>query len=208
MNIRREAFRYNDRGDYYFDRHDIKKAKLSYIRYCKLNYDDKETSALVYCNLAVCLYYQKQYQKAILHYQTSLLYDPNLHYAYNGWGSSLSNMGKFDEAIEKFQQALEIRPKYPLSRMNIVLALFLKKNDEEALKFFEKIKEDSDFNFFKENMRIRYEKEIEMLDLRISEAIDQDEIELIQERKKGVELLLILLSDKEEDSEEISGHLE
>jgi len=196
MNIKREALRFNDRGDYYFGNRDIKKAKLSYIRYCKLNHDDKKASARVYCNLALCFYYQKQYQKAILQYEISLLHNPELYYAENGLGSSLSNMGKFDEAIERFTKALKIQPDYLLAQMNIVLALFLKKNEVEALKYFEKVKADVNLGYcFKNHIRRIYEKEMEMLEMRISEATDQDEIVLIQERKIGVELLLKLLSD-------------
>jgi len=152
---------------------------------------------LVYENIS----FQKQYEKAILIYKKSVLNNPELYYVYNDWGSSLSNLGRFDEAIEKFNQALEMYPGYTISLLNLILALFLKKSDEEALKYFDKIKTDNYFRYSKGNMRFRYQKEMQMLDVRISEIQHQDQIKLIQERKKGFEKLLDLLSDKEETSE-------
>ena len=197
VDIRTDASRYYIRGDQCFHANEMNKAKLNYLRYAKLNCGNDYQSSFVYCNWACSLYYQHKYQKAIYKFKQAALYNPGLEYIYNGWGSALSNLGKFDEAIEKLNQAIEISPSFSLAHMNIVLALLLKKNEEEALEYFEKIKEKWNFMTERDHMRSRYQREIEMLDLRVSETTDQDEILLIRERKKGVERLIELLSDKE-----------
>jgi len=201
VDIQIDACRYNDKGDDFFNSHDIDKSKMNYIRYAKLNYKDDHTSGYTYCNWAGCLYYQKMYSKAIRKYKSALMFNPNLYHAYNGWGSSLSNMGQFDEAIDKFNLALDIYPNYTLTRLNIVLALLLKKSDEGALKYFDDIRES--FYFFSDRgtMIIRYEREIEMLEKRLEETKDEKEILLIQQRINGVERLLDLLAKAKQSND-------
>ncbi len=202
VDIQKEACRYNDKGDDFFNSHEIDKSKMNYIRYSKLNYKDDLTSGFTYCNWAGCLYYQKNYPKAIRKYQSALVFNPRLYHAYNGWGSSLSNMGRFDEAIEKFNLALEIYSSYTLTQLNIVLALLLKKNNEEALIYFEEIRRAYYFMSDRSTMVIRYKREIEMLEKRLEETKDEKEIVLIQERIKGVERLLDLLDQAVERIDE------
>jgi len=91
--------------------------------------------------------------------------------------------------------------------MNIVLALFLKNNDEEALETWKAIKGDFNFQYEQDFLIERYQREIEMLDLRISKATCQNEIILIRGRKLGVERLLVLLS-KNHDEEEPQNEAE
>ena len=170
VDIKTEASRYYFKGDHYFDNHDMTKAKLSYIRYVKLNCGSSFSSAYVYCNWACSLYYQHKYQKAIYKFKQATLYNPRLEYIYNGWGSALSNLGKFDEAIEILNQALKIRPNYLLAQMNIVLALLLKKNEEEALKYFEKVNKHLEFTWGKDHVADRFQKEEKMLDIALRET--------------------------------------
>jgi len=149
----------------------------------------------------MCQYNKKNYCQAIRKYRSALTYNPNRFRAYNGWGSSLSNLGKFDDAIQKFKQALKIEPGYTLAHLNIVLALLLRKNDEEALKYFHNI--DGEFNRTLKRFEMRqiYKHEIELLDTRLLKTTDSGEVLLVKERKECVERLLDLLrkEEKEED---------
>jgi len=196
-----DAIHYRDRGFYCFRLHKIDQAKLNLARFSKLSYGKDLYSANAESERANCLYYEKNYAKAILKYKKALLFHPKHYNAYNRWGSSLSNLGHFDDAIEKFKKALELFPSYTISRMNIVLALFLKKNDEEALETFKEIKNDFNFRYEQDFLMERYQREIEMLEMRISKTTIQSEILLIQGRKQGVERLLALLSEKHDEEE-------
>jgi len=198
VDIEIDAFRYKNLGHRYFSSYETTRAKLYYIRYAKLNHQSKANLASVYSNWGGCLYFERKYHKAIRKCKQALLFDPNLHYIWNGWGTSLSHLGKFDEAIEKFHQALKINPKYTIAHLNLVLALFLKKSDEEAFKYFDNLKAKTWASYEKEDLKVRNKKEVEILDLRLVETTEQSEILMIQERKQGLEKLLVLLSKLDE----------
>jgi len=195
-----EAEIYQDKGCAHFYKDEFNQAKLNYSRLIKLK-DDRKSA--IYFNWGVCQYYQKNYSQALRKYRLALQYDPNRSKAYNGWGSCLSNLGKFDEAIPKFHQALEIAPEYTLAHLNIVLAFFMKKEDEEALKYFENMKGKLDFFSEQDEMNEIYNYEMGLLDLRIFEATNSEEILLANERKQGVKRILNLLNEKDDKSEKV-----
>ena len=172
-------------------------AKLNFVRLSKLLSDSASTDSI----WANCLYYEKEYSKAVRKYKKALILNPKSPNAYTGWGSALSNLGRFDEAIEKFNKALETNPRDTTARISLVLALFLKKNDKEALEMFENFKAEPGFEYQVKDLSDKCEKELELLDSRMLEATDQNEILLVQERKRGVERLLdLLLETKDKKS--------
>ena len=57
--------------------------------------------------------------------------------AYNLWGNALCNQGHYDEAIAKYQQAIEIDPKYVLAYNNWGGALGQQKKYDEAIAKFQ-----------------------------------------------------------------------
>jgi hypothetical protein len=58
---------------------------------------------------------------AIEHYREAIRLHPDLPAAYNNWGIALGHLGRFDEAIEKFQMALAVRPDYAEARHNLAI---------------------------------------------------------------------------------------
>jgi len=191
-----EADRYNDRGADCIDAGLFDQMKLNYSRFFKLSRRNDRDSASLYLLWASNHYERRKYSQTIRKCRLALQYGYYLSDLYNGWGSSLSNLGKFDEAIIKFNQALEINSKDTLARLNRVLALFLKKDNEEALKYFEDAKKRPEWTRKKAQMKMIYQREMESLDLRISEATDSSEVLLGKERQLCVQHLINLLDEK------------
>ena len=63
--------------------------------------------------------------------------DPNYAEAYNNWGVALDNLGRHEEAIEKYGKAVELDPKYASAYSNWGLALADLGRREEAVEKFE-----------------------------------------------------------------------
>jgi Flp pilus assembly protein TadD len=64
-----------------------------------------------------------RFQEAEQEYEKILLLDPNNATAHNDFGVALSRLGKLDEAIEHFKEALKIRPDYKLAKTNLDIIL-------------------------------------------------------------------------------------
>jgi protein O-mannosyl-transferase len=62
--------------------------------------------------------------------------------AYDGLGEFLLDHGHLDEAIDQFQIALNIDPKYPTARTNLGIALTKKGRIDEAIAHFQTVLED------------------------------------------------------------------
>jgi len=197
VDVEIDAHLYKNRGHRCFSSYETTRAKLYYIRYAKLNHQNKASLASVYSNWGGCLYFERKYQKAIRKCKQALVFNPDLHYIWNGWGTSLSHLGKFDEAIVKYHQALKLNPRYTIAHLNLVLALFLRRSDAEALKYFENIKAEPWVFSEKEDLKTRNKKEVDILDQRLVETTEQSEVLMIRERKQGLEKLLGLLSEIE-----------
>jgi Flp pilus assembly protein TadD len=60
-----------------------------------------------------------QSQAAIEHHREAVRLHPDLALAYNNWGIALGHLERFDEAMEKFQMALTVRPDYPEAQHNL-----------------------------------------------------------------------------------------
>ena len=62
--------------------------------------------------------------------------------AHDGLGQFLLDHGRLDEAIDQFQIALNIAPKYPMARTNLGIALSKKGRVDEAIAHFQTVLED------------------------------------------------------------------
>jgi tetratricopeptide (TPR) repeat protein len=116
-------------------------------------------SAAAHTNLGLALATKGRQEEAIRHYEQALRIDPKLaatqynlgnpphlqsanyrivlaatHY---NLGNALQVQGRLDEAIEHYEQALRIDPKYALAHYNFGIALAMKGQLEEAIRHYE-----------------------------------------------------------------------
>jgi len=69
-----------------------------------------------------------------------------LSYAWNNKGTVLLDLGKIEEAIECFEQAIKIDPNYKIPWYNKGIVFFNLEKYQDALKYFEEaIKLDPEF---------------------------------------------------------------
>jgi tetratricopeptide (TPR) repeat protein len=76
----------------------------------------------------------------------TLAKNPDCWLAHNGLGLAFLEKGKADEALEKFQKALEINPNYPEAHTNLGFAFFQKGEADEAIQQFQKALESNPNN--------------------------------------------------------------
>ncbi len=196
VDFRDDSFSYIEEAGLYVLSGDILKAKLHFARFAKLNSSTAFLTAQAYCSWAECLSSQYKYPHAILKYRKALQVSPKLFKAYNGWGVCLSKMGKYDDAIQQFNKAIEISNKNHIVAFNVVLVLLLKGDKEEALGSFAAATKRTSQRMLG-SVIVEFQSECEKLEKRILEIENQDERMLIQERRKGIECLLNLLSEKQ-----------
>jgi protein O-mannosyl-transferase len=78
-------------------------------------------SAIAHVKLGMLLEDAGQPQAAIEHHREAVRLHPDLAVAYNNWGIALGHLERFDEAMEKFQLALRIRPNYREAQHNLAI---------------------------------------------------------------------------------------
>ncbi|ORU94667.1 MAG: hypothetical protein A6F71_09450 [Cycloclasticus sp. symbiont of Poecilosclerida sp. M] len=83
----------------------------------KINPDDADA----HNNLALLLAEQKQFEKAIEHYQLALEITPNLADVHNNLAVSLVEQKQFEKAHQHYQTALKINPNYISPQWNLSL---------------------------------------------------------------------------------------
>jgi tetratricopeptide (TPR) repeat protein len=94
--------------------------------------------ALVLAALAVLTFHQSpMYGDAETLYRTTLAKNPNADLAQNNLGLLLFQAGKTDEAAERFQRAVEIRPASAHAHNNLANALRLERRRREAAAHYE-----------------------------------------------------------------------
>jgi tetratricopeptide (TPR) repeat protein len=76
-----------------------------------------------YSELASHLYLANRPRETIIVARQALALDPNDADAHNNIAASAAALGLWDEAIQNAQQALRIRPDFPLARKNLAWAL-------------------------------------------------------------------------------------
>ena len=99
-------------------------------------------------------------------------------------------MGRYDEAIEKFEKALEMNPEYILARANIVIVLMMKEDNEGLEKACREFDKREEYNREQENLAMMFRKEKEILAKRILETKDPEEVHMMKKRKKAVKIML------------------
>lgn len=78
------------------------------------------------------------YAEAVKNFKSATEIDPSFAPAYNGWGLSLSNMGKPQEALDKFKRATQLDGRLTKAWFNWGGALLALKRPAEAAQKFKK----------------------------------------------------------------------
>lgn len=98
---------YNAMASYYSILNLIDLEIDSYNKGLKLVLNESDKSTL-YANLSTCYVAKRQYDKAIDYLEKSIECYPNFAYAYYKYGVILNDLGKYEEAKEKYEKALSL----------------------------------------------------------------------------------------------------
>ncbi|HEU4712860.1 MAG TPA: winged helix-turn-helix domain-containing protein [Pyrinomonadaceae bacterium] len=79
------------------------------------------------------VYYDRDWARAEMEFRKALKLDPNLISAHQRYGSYLTFMGRFEEAIRHYETALEIDPFSLQSNMNLATAYYLRGEHDRAV---------------------------------------------------------------------------
>ncbi len=94
-------------------------------------------SPLAHRNYGVMLYFEKQYDQALLEYQKSLELNPKEEMAHNNIGVIYMNQGKLDEAAAEYESELTNNPNYDNATFNLGLIKYKQEKFDEAIKLWE-----------------------------------------------------------------------
>src|SRR3990172_3448983 len=112
-------------------------AKNNYLKAVKLSPD----FSMAHNNLGTIYLGQKDYERAIKHFKTSISKNPKNANAHNNLGNAYKATGKFDKAISCYQKALDINPNVPETINNLGLINYEKGNFDQAIKYLNKASE-------------------------------------------------------------------
>lgn len=106
------------------------------------------------------IYFKQEKLKQALEYAQKSLQEKSSAGAYNLQGVLFNKLGKYLEAIESFQKAIEINPKNNFIKVNLGIAYFNNENYKKAQTLFKKILP----NIKDPNLKDRVHKYIDMLE--------------------------------------------
>ncbi len=99
--------------------------------------NELEDTLLMYFNLGVDFYRQREISKAIKAYQKVIELDPTYVEAYNNLGIIYQDIGDFDKAFEAYQKAIEVNPQYEKAYNNLGILLFVNERYDESIMAFQ-----------------------------------------------------------------------
>ena len=108
----------------------LPKAKEAALRAVEID----ENLAEAHCSLAMLyVYYDHDWIRAEKEFRKALELNPDLALAHQRYGSYLTFMGRFEEAIRHYETALELDPFSQQVNMNLATAYFLRGEHERAV---------------------------------------------------------------------------
>ena len=99
--------------------------------------NESENTLLMYFNLGVDFYRQREISKAIQAYQKVIELDPTYVEAYNNLGIVYQDIGDFDKALEAYQKAIDVNPQYEKAYNNLGILLFVNERYDESIMAFQ-----------------------------------------------------------------------
>jgi len=150
--------------------------------------------------LATLDYRNGDYHKAIKKYGLAAIVKPNSQRTYNAWGSCLSHLGRYDEAILKFKKSLEVDPNYGLAYLNWSLVLFWQQKKLEAEELIREGLEKADFP--QDVLVSLYKMELSSVEGRLEKASNEEERRFLEGRIVGYHWMLELIEKIFKEEEE------
>lgn len=89
-------------------------------------------------NLGTALRDKGELQMAVNAYQKAIQLFPNYTDAHNNLGETLRDQGDMQAAVKSYQAALALNPNHPNANYNMAEFLYLAKNYDEAINYFER----------------------------------------------------------------------
>ena len=86
--------------------------------------------------LGVLMFIQRNYPKAQEYFTQAIREDPTNHSFWNKYGAALAQQMKSEESIKAYEQALDLRPNYVRTIVNLGLSYGNQGNNEQASKHF------------------------------------------------------------------------
>ena len=124
-------------GDYFLDRESYDSAALCYAHYAKVYPAD--TSVLFY--LATSQYFIRQYDNAVINYETVIHREPKRADLYNWVGVCELLKGNFLSARDNFKECIKLDPDYSLAYFNLGKTQYELEDYGDAAKNLEKAQE-------------------------------------------------------------------
>ena len=87
-------------------------------------------------------YWEEEYEMAENAFAEAYAINPFNFNVLNNYGSTLVQLGKYQESIDRFERALQINPKFEEALFNISYAHHQLGNDQEALRWLDQVEKD------------------------------------------------------------------
>ncbi len=167
------------------------------VKFSKALQESPEGHHIIYNDWGNALSNQFKYKAALSKYKLSAKICPNFAFAFNSWGTALMNLGDFDGATKKFYKAHELEPKGFLFITNWSLGLYLSGDKTKAMEILsEGIKNIDPLSIWNPiNLKIVFQNQIEILEVRKERVCSEEERELIQKGIVGIKWIVEVFSE-------------
>jgi len=166
------------------------------VKFSKALQESPKDRHIIYNDWGNALSNQFKYKAALSKYKISVKISPSFTFAHNGWGTALLNLGHFDGATRRFQKAHELEPNGFLFTANWSLGLYLSGNEAKAVEILQEGMKSIDPNSIWNpiNLKIVFQNQIEILEVREERACKEEEKKLIQKGILGIKWIVEIFS--------------
>ena len=125
---------YVNLGSAFYDKEDYNNALAVYRQALEL----QPYNAKIHCNLGFLYWGKGDTEEAIKSYELAIKYNKNYDIAYNNLGVIyLDDLGRVNNAIELFKNAVDANPNYALAHFNLARATSIVGDKVEAAKLYQ-----------------------------------------------------------------------
>lgn len=112
-------------------------------------------NSVAHHNLATYYDHNKQYLKAVRHYEAAIRISPTYVEAYANLGNTCFKLQDYNKAVKNYLEATALNPKHAVANNNLGIAYRYLNDFENGIKAFENaLKIDPDYSSAKENLKL------------------------------------------------------